>query len=358
MKTTIYTLCGRTARRALAALAVPALLLTAAGCAGADSPKESAEPADIDLDVYLTRAGTDNGTAQERLITTLRVYAFNANGYLDTQEYRSNPLGLTGTPITIPMTVLTGSKTFAVIGNEPAALATALGNVKSLAALRALLMNEDFNTPGATLPFAVTQAETITPGHATPIQVGLQRAVAKVEMKIIKDTQNGDVVTFVSARVTNTPDRSRLAEGYPLTAADYTLGNLAAETFGTLLLSTPADTLQITPKYLYEHYTGAGDAVANNATLLTVVLLINGATNTYHIPLRTEDTWGTKLNDVMRNYLYRLRLTVYPMSIRIDYTIAPWDDETPWAKVAGEDDSNLQFTEWNDEPAYGYVLPV
>lgn len=357
MKTTIYTLCGRTVRRALTLLAVPALL-AAAGCTGADSPKESGEPADIDLDIYLTRAGTDNGTPQERLITSLRVYAFNANGYLDTQEYQFNPLGLTGTPITIPMTVLTGSKTFGVVGNEPAAMTTALAGVKSLPALRALILSEDFNIPGVTLPFAVTQAETITPGQVTPVQMGLQRAVAKVEMKIIKDTQNADAVTFVSAQVTNTPDRGRLTDGYPLGAADYTLGNLTAESFGTPLLSTPADTLEITPKYLYEHYTGPGDAVINNATLLRVELLINGVNNTYHIPLRTEDTWGTKLNDVMRNYLYRLRITVYPKSIRIDYTIAPWDNETPWNKVAGEDDSNLQFTEWDDEPAYGHTLPV
>lgn len=336
-----------------------AFLLTC--CASADTPgADGSEPVDVDLNIYLgfKSAALYDGTPQEQLLTSLRVYVFFKNGYLDNTDYVYNASGLTGNPEIRQMTVYSGDKTFCIIGNEPSGLTSSLQNIKNLWDLQALMVSDIFNLPGALLPFTATKQETITPGHTAPIQIGLQRAVAKAEMKIIKDDSNTDVVKLVGTQIVNTPNRSRLMDGVAPGASSVSLVNLPAESFAFATVgSTASDTLQMAPLYLFEHLTGTGDAVANNATLLKVELEINGAQQIFTIPLRVEGPAGQKLNDVIRNYIYRMRLTVFPRSIRIDYTIRPWDDEAPWNKEAGRDDSNMEFTTWDDEPAYPHNLP-
>lgn len=360
MKTTIYTLL--TKRFPLLPLLLSLLTFLFACCSSEENPEtDGSVPVDIDLNIYLSlkSAVPDDGTPQERLLTSLRVYVFHKNGYLDNIGYAYNASGLTGDPEIMQMTVYSGDKTFCVIGNEPSSLTSSLQNIKNLWDLQALIMNDDFNLAGALLPFASTEQETITPGHTAPVRIGLQRAVAKAEMKIIKDASNTDVVRLISAQIINTPDRSRLMDGIPPGASSVSLIGLPAESFSSLVVgSSPSDTLRMVPLYLFEHLTGTGDAVINNATMLKVELDINGTQNIYNIPLRVEDSAGQKMNDVIRNYIYRMRLTVYSQSIRIDYTISPWEDEAPWDKEAGGDDSNMEFTDWDDEPDYPHVLPV
>lgn len=341
-------------------LLLPLLALLLAGCIGEnDTPTDDGERVDIDLNIHLglKAAMPHDGTPQERLLTSIRVFVFHKNGYLDNTEHAANALGLTGNPEVMQLTILSGDKTFCVIGNEPAALATSLAAVRSIRELQALVMSDDFNMVGSLIPFASTHQQTIAPGHTLPVQIGLVRAVAKAEMKLIKDPQNTDAITFISAQIINTPTHSTLMDGHPL-AVSTRLAPLAMQTFNQSVGATAADTIAITPLYLFEHLTGAGDATTNNATLLQVKLNMNGVATTFAIPLRTLNSLGQKLNNVTRNSIYRLRLTIFAQSIRIDYDINPWDNESPWDKQAGENDSNLQFTEWEEGNNYDHTLPI
>ena len=60
----------------------------------------------------------------------------------------------------------------------------------------------------------------------------------------------------------------------------------------------------------------------------------------YAIPLHTIASDAQKHNNVLRNHYYRLIVTIYVQSIRIDYDLMDWDDETPWDKELGKKTKN------------------
>ncbi|HJD74621.1 MAG TPA: fimbrial protein [Bacteroides reticulotermitis] len=153
--------------------------------------EQGGQTIDINLNIFLgLKAVPDDGTEQERKVTSLRVYAFHANGYLDKMEYVQRATGLTGNPYVMDMTVFSGQKTFCLVANEPSRLTSALSDVKSQLELQALTMQTSditFGDPSQVLlPMTSTTSVTITPNQTAPVSLSLERAVAKVEMTFIK----------------------------------------------------------------------------------------------------------------------------------------------------------------------------
>lgn len=296
---------------------------------------------DINLNIFLgLKAVPDNGTEQERKVTSLRVYAFHPNGYLDKMEYVENATGLTGNPYVMDMTVFSGQKIFCLIANEPSRLTSVLSSIKNRWDLQALTMQTSdftFNDPvQGLLPMTSTTSATITSNHTTPVNLSLERAVAKTEIKIIKDKDNPDVVKLKSIQVKNTPGKSRLMENNLLDVSS-SLINFAAQDHANVIIgSTSADTLTLHSGYLFEHHTGVGDPAALNSTVLYTVLNIKGTDTEYAIPLHTIAPDAQKHNNVLRNHYYRLIVTVGDGALEVDYTIRDWDDETPWDKELGK----------------------
>ena len=355
-------------KRSLPAWLLTVLLLALLACNDSSMPNDpniQGENVNIDLSVrFGLKDGKENGTEAERKVTSLRVYAFHANGYKDKMKRETNPAGLAGVPYTLQMTVLTGKKIFAVIGNEPAALTAKLDAVGSLHELRKVIQKTEhftFNTAaGGNLPFAsVSEEKNIDATDNAPIAIALYRAVARAEMHVIKDLQNPNVVKLVSMQVKNTPKESYLtANETPLVITSGLLEDLEIENFSNALVgSATTDTLKMKPRYLFEHLTGKNDPPNPNRTVIQLVLDNNGTPNIYNVPIRVTNTQGELFDHVLRNFTYQIRATVFPTMIKIDYTIDEWDDEAPWNKVPGTDDTNMKFTDWVDEPRYDWEIP-
>ena len=172
------------------------------------------------------------------------------------------------------------------------------------------------------------------------MNLSLERAVAKTEIKIIKDKDNPDVVKLKSIQVRNTPDKSRLMENNLLDVSS-SLINFAAQDHGSAIVgSTPADTLTLHPGYLFEYHTGVGDPIALNSTVLYTVLNIKGTDMGYSIPLHTIASDAQKHNNVLRNHYYRLIVTVGDGALQVNYTIIDWDEETTLDKELGKKTTN------------------
>ncbi len=342
-------------------------LLVIMGChtllsCGEKNPEEFGSEIDIDVHILLDGAATratDDGTAAERTITTLRVFIFHENGYVDRMLYASNPSGLSGHPFTMRATIRSGHKTFVVVGNEPAAYTATLESATHIRQLKGLELISDPGLFTTDIPFAVTVEETVLPNQSAPVEIGLIRAVAKLEMRIAKDANNTDIVEFLHARVVDTPTKSSLLDNQPLDT-DLFLKDLPQETFNHTLTGLPGDTARMETYYLYERLTGPGDtdvAVTNRATRLEVALLFNGTDQqTFIIPLADADGQGQVVNDVRRNRLHRLRCIVHTKALRVNYTILDWEDEW-YDKILGEDDSNVVVLDWEEELPYEWDLP-
>lgn len=296
----------------------------------------------LSLNIFLgLQATSDDGTQQERKVTSLRVYAFHANGYLDKMTY--DPInGLTSEPYVKEMTVFPGKKTFCLVANEPSRLSASLANIKNIWDLQALTLEKSDITFSSSeqvlLPMTSITSVTITAGQAETVNLSLKRAVAKVELKFIKETTNSDVVKLESVQIRNTPDKSRLMENNLLNVSS-SLVDLTTQNYASALLSsTLSEAVATDPIYLFEHHTGAGDPNNLNSTVLRVVLNIKGTNMTYTIPLRIT-SGEQKHYNVLRNNYYCLLVTVGDGTLQVGYDIVGWNEKSPWDKELGEKNS-------------------
>lgn len=321
-------------------------------------------PVDLDLQVGMTYASYQNGNTAENRLERLRVMVFHRSGGLDAQIYNPAVGGIT--PVDMNLTIESGNKVFVVIGNEPLSLTPTLNNdIKKLHELDALIWSDEttYNQPGAFLPFTKKHLETVSPGQTSPVRIGIQRAVGKVQMNISKEPSAHATIKIVSVQVIRTPDESRLLEGNPIDPATPGLITaLAKQTFpddGTnIVQSTSGDEIEMTPCYLYEHYRGKGTAAAGLATALELVLNINGTDKTYYVPLIGGYQGTEPVYAVVRNTIANLSVIVEGERLRVDYTLMDWNEEDLGNIDPSDETQNVTFTDWIEEGDYDYELPT
>lgn len=330
------------------------------------SEKQAGQPDSPEVDVTILAGGnmrgaTDNGTPQERKIVRIRVLVFYRDTkLLDRQAYDENPLGFASVPINLNMTIHAGNKIFCVIANEPASMKPTLDAVTKLSDLDNLTIADEntYNVPNTPLPMTTYKDEFVVAGRVTPVELSVRRALGKISAKIVKDPSNNYTVTLNSVQVIRTPVRSTLMAGHPVdpTVAG-ALTSLPAQTVfapsSNVTVSTP---IEITPKYVYEHYRGTGATAEVNATALRINITMNGTTKDYDVPLISGFSGADKIYEIKRNAIADLEATVHKEGITIKYTVLPWVTVPEFDKVAGEEDSNLSIKDWVSPNEYPHDL--
>ncbi|HJD74622.1 MAG TPA: hypothetical protein K8W04_00990 [Bacteroides reticulotermitis] len=114
----------------------------------------------------------------------------------------------------------------------------------------------------------------------------------------------------------------------------FSLINSAWQNCKAVIGSTPAEAFTTQPIYLFENHTGIEDADSHmKSTFIDVIIKINEMfIKKYPFFLHTEASDGQKHNNVLRNYYYRLTVTMYDSYLHVDYDIEDWNEETPWDK--------------------------
>lgn len=308
------------------------------------------------------RAGSSAGTADERRIDRVRIMVFHDNtGILDAQVFDDQVSG--PAPLNIDMNIISGSKRFCVIANEPTALTPTLDAVTRFSELDALILDEYNaynNFPMAPLPMVVVKQEYIHYNRplSQPVELPVRRAVGKIQMSIAKDASYTNTAFLQYATVINTPTQSQLLEGNPISSP--TLTSLDTETF-TLpnLILGPC---VMKPRYMYEHRWGVGtieQAIAGNATQIQIQLLVNESSvlvpKTYVIPLIGDYQNGQPVYAVTRNTITNLDVKIFPDGIRVNYTVMDWDEEEI-EKEPGDEQGIGSAEMWIPESEYEHEL--
>lgn len=346
-------------------LAAVLLVATFAGCSDKGDTGGQKEKVDVVLRVRfdvsgLTSRATDEGTAWERRVNDLRIFVFRDDGLLE-EMLTFQASELTGDLLETTTVVMAGEKTFVLTGNEPGDLTAGLDNAEYLWELEAMELTTPSHQYTDGLPF-VTLEKTAVEKDATGIyemELALRRAVSKAELRLIKSEDNYTTVEVANIDIVDTPSKSALLPGDPLT--DTGLLTTVTDNVGSVVLST--DQEEEFSYYLYEHITGAGDAATNRATRIRLELLIDGVSNIYIIPLVTVNEALEQVNDITRNTLYRLDVLVHPYSIFVDYNIYAWNWDTgnDYDKELGGGGDNGSFysiDKWIEAGEWEKELPI
>lgn len=297
------------------------------------------------------------GVGDENTIERMRILIFNnqtlaieENNYYGTV---SNPMPTL--PARLSYTLYTGSKRILVLGNEPATLSPTLNSLTHFSDLQSLTMGDEttINTLPLCLPFSTTKELNVGPS-ALPgrTSIVLERGVGKIQVRIAKDSANLKTVDLQGIQLMNVPEASSLIDGYP--QASPTLTDLPQNPHTLSNMGLAYQPLTINSPYIYENF----PLTSASQTLLRVFLTQNSVAMTADVPLVCgTDALGQYIFGVRRNTVSNMRLTVLGEHLKVEYTHSLWDDENPWDKEAGTDDSNILFAPWDENPDYDWELP-
>lgn len=250
-------------------------------------------------------------------IKTLRIIAFDAGNGACVYN------GTVGqTPATI--TILSGSRDFYFIANEPASLSTGLNAIKTYDALKAVTIPAGKLSNGtAFVAFGSLMGQRIYPGKPNTIQVSesLKRLAVKVNLRL--NSQNRSTPTQVVFK--NLPDAVPLFDETlyePATGATTTkeVTTFTDEIPGTGLtwVKTAGDI--VLPSYLFTPKDDADKAVGIEVTL------DNGKTIKGSL-CRTNPDDSSKDYTLPRNTVFSLTCKVKAGDLEIITTVANWDEK-------------------------------
>ncbi|MCC8019575.1 MAG: FimB/Mfa2 family fimbrial subunit [Rikenellaceae bacterium] len=306
-----------------------------------------------------TRA-TDQGTAYERRVKDLRIYVFEDDGSLELM-LTFDESQLTGDLFETSAVILAGDKTFVLVANEPDHLSAGLDAVEKLSDMAGMQLTAMPDQYPDGLPFVTTEKVEVVKieDQVFELDLALRRAVAKTELCLIKSEDNYTTVRVAQIDIIDTPTRSNLLPDAPL--SDNSLLTTVTDVTGSAPLTVDEST--DIAHYLYERITGEGDAEANRATRLTLVLDIDGVNYSYPLSLATLDGQGRTVNDIVRNTLYRMNIEVYPYSIYVTHTVWEWDwdEENEYEVELGggkENGSLYTVKEWIEGETWDVELPT
>lgn len=250
-------------------------------------------------------------------IKTLRIIAFDTrNGAC---VYNGT---VSQTPATI--TILSGSRDFYFIANEPASLSTGLNTIKTYDALKAVTIPTRKLSDGtAFVAFGSLMNQRIHPGQSNSISASesLKRLALKVNLRL--NSQNQSTPTQVVFR--NLPDAVPLFDETlyePATGASTTkeVTTFTDETPGTGLTWVKTASDIVLPSYLFTPKDDADKAVGIEVTL------DNGKTVKGSL-CRTNVVDNSKDYTLPRNTVFSLACNVKAGNLEIITTVANWDEK-------------------------------
>ena len=338
------------------------LILCMIACNSQDDENNLSERMDLHLGISCLPSSLQTygipGTGDENTIDNLRVLVFDQNsGALEeNRHYGTMADPMPAMPANLNYSLHIGAKRILVIGNEPAALTAALDGLTDFSGLQALTMGDEttINDLPLRLPFCTTKDIILNPS-ALPanMHIILQRSVGKLQVRIAKDPDNLRTVNLVDIQLMNVPKNSRLIDGYPLTTP--ALANLPVQAIGINNMGNIPTSLSIDKPYVFENF----GSTAPSKTLLRVRLTQDGIPMTGDVFLICgTDQANNYIEGVRRNTVSNMTLTVWGEHLKVTYSISDWDDENPWDKEAGKDDSNMIFLPWDDENPWDWDLPA
>lgn len=298
------------------------------------------------------------GTGDENTVSNMRILIFNSRTLLlESNHYygasSSNPMP--SLPASLSYTLHTGPKRIIVLGNEPATLSPTLDGLSTFSDLQSLTMSDEttINTLPLRLPFSTTKELNVSPS-ALPSRTGivLERGVGKIQAQIAKDGANLKTVDLQGIQLINVPSSSSLIDGYPQLSP--VPANLLADPLTIADMGTAHQILNINAPYIYENF----PVSAATQTILRIRLTENGTAKSADVPLVCgTNPLGQYVYGVRRNTVSNMRLTVLGEHLKVEYTLSPWNEENPWDKEPGTDDSNILFAPWDEDPGYDWELP-
>ncbi len=298
------------------------------------------------------------GTGDENTVSNMRILIFNSRTLLlESNHYygasSSNPMP--SLPASLSYTLHTGPKRIIVLGNEPATLSPTLDGLSTFSDLQSLTMSDEMtiNTLPLRLPFSTTKELNVSPS-ALPSRAGivLERSVGKIQVQIAKDDANLKIVDLQGIQLINVPSSSSLIDGYPQSSPILT--NLTQQALSIPNLGLLHQSLTINTPYIYENF----PVSAATQTILRIWLTENGTAKSADVPLVCgTDPLGQYVYGVRRNTVSNMRLTVLGEHLKVEYTLSPWNEENPWDKEPGTDDSNILFAPWDEDHDYNWEIP-
>lgn len=293
------------------------------------------------------------GTASENKLDRLRIMIFNnSTGQIEVNQYHNIVAG--GLPFNDNYTLIIGQKYIQLIGNEDVGQKTVLDGITTLNALKALTIADEttINATGALLPFSSSRIVGLTAGSTLNLNMPLERSLAKINVNIQTSSRVTKVVNITSIQIVDVPTSSTLINGFALPFP--TLADLPVKTLTLAPISTTAISIPIDHPYIYEYYP-TGAAIV---TRLKVDLDIAGTPKTFYTPvICAKDATNSYIYGTRRNTISTMTLTYIGDYITVEYDSVPWNDENPYDRDPGKDESNFKVVVWDDGSIYDYAIP-
>jgi len=310
---------------------------------------------EIDDESY--SAGTENETAADRKITTIRVFAFLGEEpvlnqiYAETASTGVKAFAIDGQNYLLDMELLSALYEFVLIANEDQAWD--LGSVSSKTELteKTEMLNyinpiissnstqlTDIGIPmigKASINVPSNLAYTATDRWVAQPIIQLERTIAKVQVNLtnidpattaVYPGALGLQIKSVSLKNVNQIYNvyNSGAISTPETGATIS-GNAISHTAGA-----PFANQMVLEAYMAERFSPGADEA--ESTYVEIIVTRNNEDVTYSIPIYQTDNGqitGTKNYNIFRNHLYRLncRLEGTDMSVEIYYSIGDWNVE-------------------------------
>lgn len=284
--------------------------------------------------------------AGDNTIHKLRIYVFNANGFIDEQKLFTESQSPFDNPF--EMKVHAGVKKIVIVANEPAALTAQLNSVIRYSAIEPLLYPavDGANPIEPPLTMTFVQNVTLHPVGTNTVNASLQRSVAKVTLDIKQETASADVIKITKVELKR---NAKTATLLPLEAAPTSYWDWS-KTYN-LGLTNNADPQELittaVPLYLYENIGSVADT-AGRATQLMVEALYNGIVTRYYAYVNDVTSDANHHYALHRNHHYKLSGKITKLgefsSLLLSTTVLPWNVE----------EHNQQFL----KPEFVSILPA
>lgn len=302
-------------------------------CNTDDMSENEGEPAVISLMMNDIQTRGGDLFSGESLITKIRIYVINGSHVEKMQVFNSGETEFLN-PFRIQTT--TGAKTIYVVANEPTDMTAALESATTLNALTAIVTSP---VSGSVVqPFTMTGSRAVNivhvpaPGAPTQVTVDLKRLVAKLSLKIEKDTEteaNNIPVILNGVWLYRAAAKSALLEGQTVTGQTYWnnyvgLGSVALTTTGTDIWGGTS-----APLYIYEN-TGSVTDTLGRATYIVMEALYNNTSVRYKAYINDEHSAAADHKySVKRNHHYQLTAIIKNPGefdgLEIIYRVVPWE---------------------------------
>lgn len=285
--------------------------------------------------------------AGDNTIHKLRIYVFNANGFIDEQKLFTESQSPFDNPF--EMKVHAGVKKIVIVANEPSSLTAQLNSVIRYSALEPLMYPAVDGTNLIATPLPMTYVKenvTLHPVGTNTLDASLLRSVAKITLDIKQETASNDSIKITKVELKR---NAKTATLLPLGAAPTSYWDWSKTyNLGLTNNADPQELITTTePLYLYENIGSAADS-AGRATQLMIEALYNDVLTRYYVYVNNDTTQADHHYALHRNHHYKLSGKITKLgefsSLILSTTVLPWNVE----------ELNQQFL----KPKFVSILPA